>query len=273
MFEFIQKHNHELQFAATFGGILLLLLIEPLFPRRVGAKDQSSRWINNIGLALLNFYLLAYFGILYASSSLAGMLQPETPLFDYLGLPLAVSIIVTVFAFEFMGYWVHRALHRIPLLWRIHAVHHNDTEFDVTTSHRHHPFEGMIFTVLAFPLMLWLGVPVVAAITYNALRLFISLLTHANIQIPQPADSLLRKFVVTPDFHRMHHSSDQQYTDSNYGVITPWFDYLFGTATRLPYQEIPAMELGLHYLRKPEESRIDKLLILPFVWKKATGKT
>ncbi len=272
MLDFILKNNDMLQFTATFGGILLLLLIEPFFPRRRGAKGQAKRRVNNIGLALLNFFILGYFGVAYASTGIASILQPVTPLFDYLQLPLAVSIIATVFCVELLGYWFHRAMHRVPLLWRIHAVHHNDTEIDVTTTNRHHPFEGMIFIVLTFPLMIWLGMPVIAAISYNAIHLLLSLLTHANIRLPERLDNILRLFVVTPDFHRMHHSSDRQYTDSNYGMITPWFDYLFGTASRIPYKEIPNMEIGLHYLRKPRESRIDRLLLQPFVWRKASGE-
>ena len=168
---------------------------------------------------------------------------------------------------EFVTYWIHRAYHTIPVLWKIHAVHHTDTEIDVTTSHRHHPFEPMINALVLTPIVFALGAPLIVMASYNLLHTAISLFSHSNIVLPKKLDKILRMFVITPDFHRMHHSSDKQYTNSNYSAIIPWFDYLFGTATKLPYEDIPKMELGLEVLRKPKENRLDKLFITPFIYK------
>ncbi len=171
---------------------------------------------------------------------------------------------------EFITYWIHRAYHTIPILWRIHAVHHSDTEVDVTTSHRHHPFEPMINALILTPILFALGAPIVVLASYNLLHTAFSLISHSNIVLPEKLDKVLRLFVITPDFHRMHHSSDRQYTDSNYSAIVPWFDYLFGTATRLPYADIPKMELGLEVLRDNKDNRLDKLFTTPFIFKQKT---
>ncbi|MGV6827030.1 MAG: sterol desaturase family protein [bacterium] len=271
MIERLIEHSHEILFAGTFGGILLLMLLEPMMPRRKASGDQTTRWINNIGITLLNFYLLAYFGALLGSAVM-DFIPAGSSLFDQLGLSLWVTIPATILVFELLSYWLHRAFHRVPLLWRIHAVHHADTEIDVTTTHRHHPFEGMTFMIVALPIMIFLGVPPLAAISYNLLRLTISTISHANIRLPRSLDAVLRLVVITPDFHRLHHSSEQRYTDSNYGVIFPWFDYLFRTATRMEYEDLPKMETGLDYLREPRNSWMDRLLILPFSWKQLTNK-
>jgi sterol desaturase/sphingolipid hydroxylase (fatty acid hydroxylase superfamily) len=89
------------------------------------------------------------------------------------------------------------------------------------------------------------------------------------LRLPERLDSVLRKFILTPDFHRLHHSSEARFTDSNYGSMVPWFDYLFGTASNRPYDEQTDMELGLEYLRQPRDSRLDRLVLIPFVWRRA----
>lgn len=268
---FLQAHLYEIQFAAIFGGMVFLFLIEGLIPRRSTKEIQTSRWLTNIGLALFNHFLVLFFSILLVV--VVSRLQPESPLIQYFQLSDLPAFIILLLSAEFVNYWIHRIFHRIPWLWRIHAVHHTDTEMDVTTSHRHHPFEPLISTILMLPLLLVLGAPFILLALYNFLHTAISLIHHSNIIIPRWLDSTLRWFVVTPDFHRMHHSSEQRYTDSNYSAVIPLFDYLFGTATRLPYDELPKMELGLEILREPSESRIDKLFTLPFTYKAKRANT
>jgi sterol desaturase/sphingolipid hydroxylase (fatty acid hydroxylase superfamily) len=104
---------------------------------------------------------------------------------------------------------------------------------------------------------------------YKLFEVAMSLFSHSNIQLPEAVDRLLRRVVLTPDFHRLHHCSEQRFTDSNYGSVVPWFDYLFGTASARPFEEQATMELGLEYLREPGDSRLDKILTTPFRWEGA----
>lgn len=262
---FLQTHLQEIQFAAIFGGMVLMFLIEGFIPRRKTESNQTSRWLSNIGLALFNHFLIIFYSILLYK--LVSQIQPESPILQHFKISDVPAFLIILLLMEFIIYWIHRAFHKIPMLWSIHAVHHTDTEVDVTTSHRHHPFEPMINALILTPIIFALGAPLIVMASYNLLHTAISLISHSNIVLPKKLDNILRLFVITPDFHRMHHSSDKQYTNSNYSAIVPWFDHLFGTATRLPYDEIPKMELGLEVLRDPKDNRLDKLMTTPFIYK------
>ncbi len=262
MIEFISRHLAGLEFAALFGGMLLLAPIEAWKPCRAPATLRLARWPANIGLALLNHFLLVAVGAALSISLLIPWLQPRTPLLARLDLSPAVEVLATLLALEFVNYWFHRVLHRVPLLWRIHAVHHLDTAMDVTTSHRHHPFEGLLNVAVTLPLTLWFGAPPGALLLYVFLHIGVALFSHSNIALPRRLDAVLRLFLVTPDFHRPHHASERRYCDSNYGMITPWFDYLFGTASHLPFARQRDIELGIRNHR--ETVHLDQLLVLPF---------
>ena len=262
---FIALYSHEFLFAAIFGGMVLFFFIEGFIPRRLTDENQTSRWLSNISLALFNHILIIFYTLFVAG--IVFRLQPGSPLLDSFKVSDISAFFIVLATMEFVYYWLHRLYHRVPFLWRIHAVHHSDTELDVTTSHRHHPFEPMISTVLVSPVVFMLGAPLTIIIIYNLVFTALSLFSHSNFQIPEKMDKVLRLFIITPDFHRMHHSSDRQYTDSNYSGIVPWLDYLFGTATHLAYDEVPEMELGLEVLREPEDNRIDKMLMTPLTYK------
>jgi sterol desaturase/sphingolipid hydroxylase (fatty acid hydroxylase superfamily) len=267
MLDFLVFHNQDIMFAVTFGCMLFMLLLEQIKPRRSKTALQTSRWLNNISITFLNYLLFAYITIEIATSSWIITIQPQTPLIHYLELNIYSAIFFTIIIMEFVSYWLHRLMHIIPLLWRVHAVHHCDTEVDVTTTHRHHPFEPFIALSITLPVLILFGPPILAIIIYNLLRVLITTISHSNIFIPKFIDRWLRYFIITPDFHRLHHASLLPYTDSNYGTVIPWFDYLFGSATKIPFKKHKTMELGLEYFRKPIQSRLDQLLLIPFRWK------
>lgn len=262
---FLETHLPELQFVAIFGGMVLLFLIEGLIPRRKEDKNQTVRWLSNIGLTFFNhFIILIYTGFVFAFFN---VFKPESPVLDYFKVSDISAFLIILLLMEFLNYWIHVAFHKIPFLWRIHAVHHSDTMVDVTTSNRHHTFEPLISTIIISPIIIAMGAPLVILAAYNFVHTAFSLISHSNIKIPEKLDNILRLFVITPDFHLIHHSSDQRFTDSNYGGMVPWFDYLFKTATRKPAKELETMELGLESLRSAKDQRLDRLLITPFIYK------
>ena len=267
MLEFIVKNNYDVMFAVTFGIMVLMLLVEQIKPRRPESASQTSRWINNIALTLFNFFLVTFVIVAISMSSWLKDIQPDTLLLQHPALNVGSSLVITILLIEFIAYWFHRIMHRVPLLWRVHSVHHSDTEVDVTTTHRHHPFEPIMSLAISLPVVIFLGPPILALVVYNLLHVIVSSVTHSNIFVPKSIDRWLRYFIITPDFHRLHHVSQQHYTDSNYGAIFPWFDYLFRTSTNLPFKEQETVELGLKYFRKPIDSRVDHLLLSPFRWK------
>lgn len=264
---FLELHSHDIQFSLLFGGILILLLIEGFIPRRKVKSNQTNRWLSNISLALFNHFFILFYSILIVSF-VTKAISPNIMLFHSFQTSDLLMFVVILIMMDFITYWIHRVLHTVPLLWRIHAVHHTDTEVDVTTSHRHHPLEPMLTALIVIPVVFALGASPTVIIIYNITHLIFSLVTHSNIVLSEGLDKFLRLFVVTPDFHRMHHSSDKKYTDSNYGAILPWFDYLFNTSTRVAYRHNAKMELGLEVMRKTEENRLDKVLLTPFYLKR-----
>lgn len=263
---FFQQYYFEIQFAAVFGGIFILFLLEELIPRRrTNNKNQTMRWLSNIALALINFFFSHVYVFLFIGFLLK--FEPESPVLQAFNISDFGSLIIIILIIEFISYWIHRAYHTFPSLWPIHTIHHTDTEFDVTTSQRNHPFELIISSVFISPIVLLLGAPAIVLTIHYFLQTAVSLITHSNIIIPKNIDRILRWFVVTPDFHRMHHASDRKYTDSNYSVIIPIFDYLFKTSSKIDNQKLPDMELGLDVLRTSQDNRVDKLLIQPFTYR------
>lgn len=262
---FLETHLHEIQFAVIFGGMVLLFLIEGLIPRRQTDNDQTVRWLSNIGLTFFNYFIiLIYTGFVFAFFN---TFKPESPVLDYFKVSDITAFLIILLLMEFLNYWIHVAFHKIPLLWRIHAVHHSDTMVDVTTSNRHHTFEPLITTIIISPIIIAMGAPLVILVAYNFIHIAFSLFSHSNIKIPEKLDNVLRLFVITPDFHLMHHSSDKRFTNSNYSGIVPLFDYLFKTASRKPAKELESMELGLETLRSTKDHRLDRLLMIPFIYK------
>ncbi len=248
----------------TIVVMAVLMTIETIIPRRKLKAAIGSRWFNNLSLSLVTYFV----STLTNNALLLGLIWwadlKNYGLLQHLDTGLAGSFVVTLVATQFISYWIHRIFHRVPVLWRIHAVHHNDTEVDVTTSYRHHPLEPIIPLPLLTPFYILLGSPVEVALLYHLLLIAVSLVSHSNICIPHTLDRWLRRVLITPDFHRNHHCSEQHFTDSNYGNLVPWFDYLFKTATDRPFAEQEEMQLGLSYLREARDSRIDQLLLLPF---------
>lgn len=272
----LATHQGLVLLIATFGGMVLLLMLESLWPRRPSTDLPVGRWLNNWLLAYINFAAVLWLVHLAASSPWARSLAVKPGVLE--SLPPALAFLALLVVLEFCGYWLHRLFHASPFLWRFHAIHHLDTEVDVTTSHRHHTVEAVAASLVFLPVLLLLGVSAVLAILVALVRLIIVLVSHSNLALPEPVDRMLRWLLVTPDFHRLHHSSDPRYTNSNYGTVLPWFDYLFKTASDVPYQQQRQMQLGLEYLRAPRDGRLDRLLLLPMIWRrkvqmKDQGKT
>lgn len=264
---FLQDNEDVVLFIGMIGALVLAAILEAVFPRQPERSDINRRWANNLGLTAINQVSITVF-----SGAVALVLawwggEERIGLLREVDLGLLPSLLLAILAFEFVAYWFHRALHTVPWLWRIHAVHHSDTEMDFTTTYRNHPLELYVNAPLTIPVILLFGFPVVTVLLYQLLKTTISVLAHSNLRLPPAADRVLRHVLVTPNFHRLHHCSERQFTDSNFSAAFPLFDYLFGTARNRPYAEHATMEIGLAYFRAPRDNRLDRLLLMPFVWR------
>ncbi|MGH7786391.1 MAG: sterol desaturase family protein [Candidatus Binatia bacterium] len=246
------------------GLVVVCLTWEMVWPRRLERAGLASRWASNVSLALIGQVLahgsqaLTLLGAAWlAHHAGGGVFARYDP--GWLG-----ALLITGFAFEIVGYSLHVLMHEVHWLWRFHAVHHSDTDLDVLSTYRHHPGEPILVAAASIPVVIVLAPPATVVLALEALRMIVNVVSHANIYIPERVDRVVSRFVITPDFHRLHHCSERRYTNSNYGVTVPWFDRLFGTASARPFAAQSSMELGLEYFREPRDSRLDRLLALPF---------
>jgi sterol desaturase/sphingolipid hydroxylase (fatty acid hydroxylase superfamily) len=154
--------------------------------------------------------------------------------------------------------------HKVPLLWRLHQVHHADRDIDVTTAIRFHPIEIALSMLLKIGLVYALGAPAAAVVAFEVILNGCAMFNHANIRLPRRLDAVLRLFIVTPDMHRVHHSIDRSEHDANYGFNLSIWDRLFGTYVAEPAGGHHGMTIGLAPYQTDEPTRLGWSLLLPF---------
>ncbi|MFT6891908.1 MAG: sterol desaturase/sphingolipid hydroxylase (fatty acid hydroxylase superfamily) [Halioglobus sp.] len=245
----------------TLGAFIAGMILEMLLPLR-DSVVSVSRWFNNAALAIITYACSHLFGTFVAVAILSRL--PSGTGYSLASLPLWLDFTVVFLVLGLARYSIHVAMHKIPLLWRFHAVHHTDSTIDVFTAFRHHPLEDILSTAPIIAILWLLGSSPEALIIYRALDLIMAVLTHTNVDVNERLERWLRYIVITPAFHRTHHFAEQRFTDSNYGALTPWFDYLFNTYQPTTSQQQKQAKLGLdsHTIN---EKRIDGMLIAPFV--------
>ncbi|MCK5498338.1 MAG: sterol desaturase family protein, partial [Gammaproteobacteria bacterium] len=186
-------------------------------------------------------------------------------LFNIVDVGFWPAFVLSILFMDMFIYGQHVIMHKIPLLWRIHRVHHTDLDFDVTTALRFHPFEIILSMFLKLLFIALLGAPVAAVIVFEIILNITSMFNHSNIQIPISIDRLLRWFIVTPDMHRVHHSVNKIETNSNYGFNIPWWDYIFHTYRSQPSAGHLKMKIGLNEFQGDKVVFLHWLLLQPFV--------
>ena len=179
-------------------------------------------------------------------------------------VPHPLAIVLSVLVLDLATYLQHQMFHVVPLLWRVHRVHHADLDIDVTTGTRFHPIEIGLSMLIKFAVILASGTPAIAVLMFEILLNASSMFNHGNVHIPKSIDEILRRLVVTPDMHRVHHSIDPRETNSNFGFKLPWWDRLFGTYRAEPEAGHEAMTIGIAQFRSPREFRLDRMLLQPF---------
>jgi sterol desaturase/sphingolipid hydroxylase (fatty acid hydroxylase superfamily) len=233
-------------------------------PRRAATVGRGRRWPGNLGILIAD---IATVRVLVPTAAVGASLYAAgngIGLINYLHLRLSVAALIGFLALDLAIYLQHVVFHKVPLLWRLHRMHHADLDIDVTTGLRFHPFEILISLAIKIAVILALGIPVVAVILFEVVLNVTSMFNHSNVSMPAWLDRALRFIVVTPDMHRVHHSILRHETDSNFGFNLPWWDRLFGTYRPQPEAGHAGMTIGIPAFRDPGESRIDRLLTQPF---------
>lgn len=245
------------------GALALMMTLEAIFPRRIRTVSRKRRWPANIGIVVLDSLLVrALFPMVAVGVAVLGETQ-GWGLFNIVGAPFWIVVIVSVLVLDFAIYVQHVVFHKVPILWRLHRMHHADLDFDVTTGARFHPIEIILSMLVKMALVAALGAPAVGVIIFEVLLNATAMFNHGNLRLPLQVDRVLRLFLVTPDMHRVHHSAIRRETDSNYGFSLPWWDRLCGTYRPQPKAGHDGMIIGLEYFRDPGELRLDRMLMQP----------
>lgn len=248
-----------------FGSIALIATWEAFAPRKALTQPMGLRWASNVSITLLNIFLLRLIFPLAPVLLAVYANENNWGLFNIIDAPFILAVAISFTVLDLSAYTQHYLLHRIPLLWRLHIVHHTDIDYDFSTALRFHPLDG-VFTSAAVALTVFiLGTPAIAVLAYNALHVFMSAFVHGNLKLPKTIDKNLRKMLVTPDLHRIHHSAIENETNSNYGGVTPLWDRLFGTYIDQPTLGHEKMMIGLKEFRDIRSNKLNWMLIQPFL--------
>jgi sterol desaturase/sphingolipid hydroxylase (fatty acid hydroxylase superfamily) len=246
------------------GIFALAAVLEILRPRRALTFSKTSRWFANLAMVALNpLSVRLVFPVLPVGMALLAE-ERHWGLLNSVALPYWLQVVLAVILLDLSIYLQHVLHHAIPILWRLHMVHHADLDFDVTTGIRFHPIEIVLSMGIKLVVVAALGPPAVAVLIFEVALNATSMFNHSNIHIPEKVDRVLRLFIVTPDMHCVHHSVIIRETNSNYGFNLPWWDRAFGTYKAQPERGHDGMMIGLSQFRDPKKLTLPQLLILPF---------
>jgi sterol desaturase/sphingolipid hydroxylase (fatty acid hydroxylase superfamily) len=257
--------NEALIRLVVFAGIFAVMAAwEILAPCRGQKLGRGTRWPSNIGIVVLDTVLVR---LMFPTTAVGLALVAESQgwgLLHATNLPAWVSVLLAVAALDLAIYLQHVLFHAVPVLWRLHRMHHADLEIDVTTGARFHPIEILLSMGIKLGVVAALGAPAVAVFVFEVLLNATSMFNHSNVRMPAWLDRVLRWVVVTPDMHRVHHSIVVRETNSNFGFNLPWWDRLFGTYRDQPAAGHETMTIGIEQFREPAEQRLDRMLTQPF---------
>jgi sterol desaturase/sphingolipid hydroxylase (fatty acid hydroxylase superfamily) len=259
--------EHEM--VLRLGGFALVLAgmvaWEALAPRRTPREPRARRWRTNLGVAFLNALLLRVALPTTAIGVAEFAAAQGWGLFNRLGAAEWLAVALSIVALDLILYLQHALFHAVPVLMRLHAVHHADPDFDATTGIRFHPLEILLSMLVKYAAIVALGAPAVAVLLFELLLSLTSLFSHGNVRLPEAADRVLRRALVTPDMHRIHHSVIEAERNSNYGFCLSIWDRLFRTYTRVPEGGQRGMRIGLETYRDAQVSTtLSGILAIPF---------
>ncbi|WP_048648249.1 sterol desaturase family protein [Nitratireductor soli] len=254
---------------AAFVGIFTVMAAFELWSPRLERPEmtgalKSRRWLANLSVVLISSLVLR---VVFPAAAVGAAVWAQANgwgLFRLAGLDPLVAGLISFVLLDFAVWLEHVASHKIPILWRIHRMHHADNGFDVTTGLRFHPLEIVLSMLWKAGIVVALGAPVLAVLIFEIVLNGSSMFNHSNVALPQRLDRVLRRLVVTPDMHRVHHSTIHRETDSNYGFNFPFWDRLFGTYIAMPRLGHQGMEIGLPDYRGALTARLGWMLLLPF---------
>lgn len=253
-----------LRLVAFFGVFAVLAVWEALAPRRARSQTRGRRWSINLGLSVLNTLVLRIAFPVAAVGAALWAAEGGWGLFNQLAAPAWLAIGTSIIVLDLAVYGQHRLSHAVPWLWRLHRLHHIDLDVDVTTAGRFHPVEMVLSMLWKMAVVVALGAPPAAVLVFEILLNAAAMFSHAQIVLPAAVDRRLRRLLVTPDMHRVHHSIHRDETDSNYGFLVSIWDRLLGSYRAQPRDGHETMVLGVQGQSSPRALSFTGLLLGPF---------
>jgi sterol desaturase/sphingolipid hydroxylase (fatty acid hydroxylase superfamily) len=258
------EHAIAIRLGVFFGGFALLAIWEVVAPRRRLSSSKPRRWITNLSIVVLDTVIIRLLFVAGAVGAAMIAAEHRWGLLNQSTWPTWLEVVLAVFALDLALYLQHVAFHAVPVLWRLHMVHHADLDVDVTTGVRFHPAEVTLSMLIKLVMIVLVGAPATAVLIFEILLNATSMFNHSNLGMPVFLDRFLRSVVVTPDMHRIHHSIRCHETNSNFGFNLSWWDRLFRTYRALPSDGQVTMALGLEQFRDPKSLTFHRILLMPF---------
>jgi sterol desaturase/sphingolipid hydroxylase (fatty acid hydroxylase superfamily) len=248
------------------GLFALLAVVETLAPRRKRTQTRKARWMTNWCFTVVNTIALNAMAFALPLLAVGAAIDAQSQgwgLFNATDLPIWLETLFVILIMDFSIWLQHLITHKVPLLWRLHQVHHADVDIDVSTAIRFHPIEIALSMLLKIGLVYLLGPAAFAVILFEVILNGTAMFNHANIRLPLAIDALVRRIFVTPDMHRVHHSTHRYEHDSNYGFSLSIWDRMFGTYIAQPFAGHDEMDIGLRW-QDERPSRFGWSVKLPF---------
>lgn len=259
--------------AALRLGVFLAVFVvmaaaEALRPKRQLTHSKGRRWLTNMSIVALDSFVVRLMGALaiplVAVAAAFYAARQGWGLFNWLDWPVWLEWLAAILILDLAIWFQHLVSHKVPVLWRLHRMHHADVDIDVTTAIRFHPIEIALSMLWKIVCVVALGAAPEAVILFEIILNGCAMFNHANVALPQGVDRVLRLFIVTPDMHRVHHSVIRREHDSNYGFNLSVWDRLFGTYTPQPEKGHDGMTIGLTPYQSEDPTRLGWSLLLPF---------
>jgi len=263
--EFLLSNEAGIRLGFFVGMFVLVGSWELVAPQRALSVSKTLRWANNLGLTVLNTIILRAVFPAAAVGVAAFAAANGWGVLNHFQVPTGLAVPLAVVTLDFLIWLQHVMFHAVPALWRLHRVHHADLDYDLTTGSRFHPIEMVLSMALKIAAVSLLGPPVVAVVLFEVLLSAGAMFNHGNIRLPASLDRALRWFIVTPDMHRVHHSVEDDETNSNFGFNLSVWDRLMGTYRAEPRAGQLGMTIGIRDQTAPADVvHALGMLVMPF---------
>jgi sterol desaturase/sphingolipid hydroxylase (fatty acid hydroxylase superfamily) len=248
-----------------FTVLMIMMVCEWQKPARQSPIKSTQRWRTNFGLVFVSSVIARLTVPIGITAVALYNQQHAIGLFNQFTLHNGIVIVLSLLLLDVIIYWQHRLLHNVPVLWRLHRVHHADAHVDTSTGLRFHPIEIVLSIVVKLIAVTLFGIPAIAVLIFEIALNGLALFNHANIRLPNAFEKPLRLVLMTQILHRIHHSQVVSETNSNYGFSVIWWDKLFGSYKANAELCDENINIGLKEFTNPDiNARLKALLLLPF---------